>query len=145
MKISDQGLRLIKGHEGLRLESYLCPAGVPTIGYGHTRGVEMGLTCTEAQADAWLLEDLQPAERGVRELVRVPLTQGQYDALVSFVFNLGVGAFTGSRLLGLLNARDYVGAGGEFPRWVHAGKKVLPGLVTRRAAERDMFLGQTRP
>lgn len=141
MKISNRGLALIKKSEGLRLEAYLCPAGIPSIGYGHTRGVAIGLTCTEAQAEAWLLEDLEPSERGVSELVRVPLTQGQYDALASFTFNLGVGALTGSRLLALLNARDYAGASAEFSRWVHAKGKALPGLVTRRASERALFDG----
>lgn len=144
---SDRGLDLIKISEGLETEAYPDPGnrvtGEPwTIGYGHTRGVRRGDTCTEAQATDWLREDLQAAEGAVRRLVDVPLTQGQFDALVSFVFNIGPAAFGNSTLLRLLNAADAAGAAGQFKRWNRGADGVLPGLVTRRAAERDLFLSQ---
>lgn len=144
---SGRGLDLIKISEGLETEAYPDPGnrvtGEPwTIGYGHTRGVRRGDTCTEAQATDWLREDLQAAEGAVRRLVDVPLTQGQFDALVSFVFNIGPAAFGNSTLLRLLNAADAAGAAGQFKRWNRGADGVLPGLVTRRAAERDLFLSQ---
>jgi lysozyme len=144
---SDRGLDLIKISEGLETEAYPDPGnrvtGEPwTIGYGHTRGVRRGDTCTEAQATDWLREDLQAAEGAVRRLVDVPLTQGQLDALVSFVFNIGPAAFGNSTLLRLLNSGDAAGAAGQFKRWNRGADGVLPGLVTRRAAERDLFLSQ---
>jgi len=144
---SDRGLDLIKISEGLETEAYPDPGnrvtGEPwTIGFGHTRGVRRGDTCTEAQATDWLREDLQAAEGAVRRLVDVPLTQGQFDALASFVFNIGPAAFGNSTLLRLLNAGDAAGAAGQFKRWNRGADGVLPGLVTRRAAERDLFLSQ---
>ncbi len=144
---SDGGLALIKASEGLETEAYPDPGnrvtGEPwTIGYGHTRGVRRGDTCTEEQATEWLREDLQTAEGAVRRLVGVPLSQGQFDALASFVFNVGPSAFGNSTLLRLLNADDAVGAAEQFKRWNRGADGVLPGLVTRRAAERDLFLSQ---
>ena len=141
MKMSSQGLATLQTFEGCRLLAYRDGGGVWTIGYGHTRGVADGLTCLQAQADAWLAEDLAPAEQGVARLVQVPLVQGQFDALASFAFNCGVAAFAASTLLRKLNARDYVGAADEFPRWVRdAQGNVEPGLVARRAQERALFL-----
>ena len=139
MQISKAGLDLIKQFEGLYLQAYRCPAGVPTIGYGHTAGVAMGQTITQQQADDYLRRDVRQFERAVSRLVRVPLTQGQFDALVSFAFNLGEGALAQSTLLRLLNAGDYAGAAAQFDRWNKAGGRVLPGLVRRRAAERALF------
>lgn len=144
---SDKGLDLIKVSEGLETESYPDPGnrvtGEPwTIGYGHTRGVRRGDTCTEAQATEWLRADLLAAEGAVRHLVDVPLTQMQFDALASFVFNVGPAAFGNSTLLRLLNAGDAVGAAEQFKRWTRGADGVLPGLVARRAAERDLFLSQ---
>jgi lysozyme len=144
---SDAGLALIKALEGLETEAYPDPGnrvtGEPwTIGYGHTRGVRRGETCSEAQATDWLREDLQAAEGAVRRLVGVPLGQGQFDALASFVFNVGPSAFGNSTLLRLLNAGDAAGAAEQFKRWNRGADGVLPGLVTRRAAERDLFLSQ---
>ena len=144
---SDKGLDLIRISEGLETEAYPDPGnretGEPwTIGYGHTRGVRRGDTCTEAQATEWLREDLQAAEGAVRHLVDVPLTQGQFDALASFVFNIGPSAFGNSTLLRLLNAGDAAGAAEQFKRWNRGADGVLPGLVVRRAAERDLFLLQ---
>ena len=142
---SDQGLALIKHFEGLELEAYPDPGnrvtGEPwTIGYGHTRGVRRGDVCDEAQATAWLREDLQAAEGAVRHLVDVPLSQGQFDALASFVFNAGAAAFGNSTLLRLLNAGDSASAAEQFKRWVNGAGGPLPGLVARRAAERALFL-----
>lgn len=139
MNISDAGLELIKEHEGLRLRAYLDSVQVPTIGYGHTKGVALGMTCTEAQADAWLREDVREAERCVNGVVSVPLTQGEFDALVSFVFNLGCSNFRQSTLLRKLNDSDYDGAAEEFSKWNHAGGIVVAGLSARRAAERQRF------
>lgn len=142
---SDRGLALIKVSEGLEVEAYPDPGnritGDPwTIGYGHTRNVRRGDTCDEAQATAWLREDLQAAEGAVRYLVDVPLSQGQFDALVSFVFNCGASAFGNSTLLRLLNGGDAAGASEQFKRWNRGADGPLPGLVVRRAAERDLFL-----
>ena len=139
MQISKAGLDLIKQFEGLYLKAYRCPAGVPTIGYGHTAGVAMGQTITQQQADDYLRRDVRQFERAVARLVTVPLTQGQFDALVSFAFNLGEGALAQSTLLRLLNTGDYAGAAAQFDRWNKAGGRVLPGLVRRRAAERALF------
>ena len=133
-------LAIIRRFEGLELEAYLCPAGIPTIGYGHTKGVKMGDRCTLAQAEAWLVEDAEDAARSVRKLVQVALTQGMFDALVSFVFNLGSGRLRDSTMLKLLNKGDYTKAAGQFALWVHSNGKRLAGLVQRRAAEADLFL-----
>lgn len=99
----------------------------------------MGQTITQQQADDYLRRDVRQFERAVARQVRVPLTQGQFDALVSFAFNLGEGALAQSTLLRLLNAGDYAGAAAQFDRWNKAGGRVLPGLVRRRAAERALF------
>lgn len=138
---------LVKHFEGLYLTAYLCPAGVPTIGYGHTAGVTMGETITAEQADAFLAADLTEAAGHVDALVTVALNDDQRGALSSFVFNLGAGSLQSSTLLRLLNAGDYAGADGQFGRWVYAtvnGKPTkLPGLVARRAAEAALFQSQT--
>lgn len=131
---------LIKEFEGLYLEAYLCPAKKWTIGYGHTKTVKPGMKITEAGADALLRHDLAWCEDAVNDNVKVPLTQNQYDALVSFIFNVGAGAFKRSTLLRKLNAGDYAGAANEFPRWNKGGGRVLRGLVRRREAERKLFL-----
>lgn len=140
MQTSNNGINLIKRFEGLRLEAYRDSVGIPSIGYGHTHGVKMGDVITGAQADAFLREDLQVAELTINTNVKVRLTQGQFDALASFVFNLGSGNFVKSTLLKKLNTGDFSGAAGEFGKWVNAGGKKLPGLVKRRAAEREVFL-----
>lgn len=133
-------IELIKKAEGLSLDAYLCPAGIPTIGYGHTgKDVKLGMTCTQQQADEWLMEDFESACRDVKAAVKVPLTDNQLDALGSFVFNLGINRISQSTLLKKLNAGDYQGAAQEFDRWVFAGKVKLKGLVIRRAAERKLF------
>ena len=146
MKTSDKGLALIKSFEGFSARPYLCPAGVPTIGYGATyypdgRRVTMqDRPVSESDASAMLRAMLASYEAGVSRYVAVPVTQGQFDALVSFAYNLGLGALKSSTLLRLVNARNWQGAAAQFGRWNRAGGKVLPGLTRRREAERVMFL-----
>ncbi|MBP2303338.1 lysozyme [Azospirillum picis] len=136
---------LVRHFEGLHLSAYRCPAGVPTIGYGHTKGVRIGQVITAAKAEEYLQADLAEARAQVDRLVTVPLAPHQAVALTSFVFNLGAGNFTSSTLLKRLNVGDAAGAAEQFGRWVYAtvnGKKTqLPGLVSRRAAEVAMFQG----
>ena len=141
MQVSSVGRKAIEGYEGCRLTAYQDSVGVWTIGYGHTGpDVHAGLTITQAQADQLLLADLYKFEQGVSQLVRVPINQNQFDALVSFAFNLGLGSLGRSTLLKLLNSRDYNGAADQFLKWTYAGHEQLPGLVKRRRAERAMFL-----
>ena len=141
-KISQRGIDLIKQFEGLRLEAYLCPAGVWTIGYGSTRDVKKGDKITAAEAGEMMAADLLPFERDVSRLVKVPLDQCQFDALVCFAYNVGGGALASSTLLKLLNAGDYAGAAGQFARWNKANGKQLAGLTRRREAERALFEGK---
>lgn len=143
--INAAGRDLIKREEALRLQAYLCPAGVPTIGYGHTRGVAIGQTITEAQAEQFLSDDLAVAEAGVERLA--PLANdNEFSALVSFAFNLGVHALERSTLMHRFILGDKPGAANCFAAWCHAidphtGKMVsLPGLVRRRAEEAALFL-----
>ncbi len=143
MQISETGLALIRQFEGLRLSAYLCPAAIPTIGYGSTAGVKLGQTITAERAEQLLREDVRQFEAAVSRLVKVPLKQGQFDSLTSFAFNLGAKALEKSTLLRLLNAGDYPGAAAQFDRWVYASGKKLSGLVKRRAAERALFEGDT--
>lgn len=139
MDISKNGIDLIKKFEGCRLTAYKCPSGVYTIGYGHTSGVEKGQKITQKQAEAYLREDVAKFENGVNKYVSVPLTQNQFDALVSFSFNCGLTAFKNSTLRKKLNAKDYTGASKELLRWNKAGGVVLDGLKRRRNAEKDLF------
>lgn len=141
MRLSDKGINLIKQFEGLRLETYLCSAGIPTIGYGHTRGVKLGQKITEEQAAQYLREDVHEAELAVQREVYFGIAPHQFDALVSLVFNIGIGAFRKSTLLKKLNASDIIGAANEFNKWVYAGGKKSKGLAKRRDAERKLFLG----
>ena len=145
MKTSGRGVALIKAHEGLRLTAYPDPVGVWTIGYGHTTAagppkVERGMKITDAGADAILRQDLAKFEGYVSSAVKVPLNQNEFDALVSFTFNIGPGNLRSSTLLKKLNAGDRAGAADEFLKWTKAGGKTLPGLVKRREAERALFL-----
>lgn len=142
MKLSAEGFKLIKTHEGLRLEAYRCPAGVLTIGYGSTGPhVREGQVIGLHDADALLARDVERFERAVLRCTEgVALTQGQFDALVSFAFNVGEAALERSRLLRHLKAGEPYLAAAEFGKWVNGGGKVLPGLVKRRAAERERFL-----
>jgi lysozyme len=133
---------LIQQSEGLRLTAYRDTGGVLTIGYGHTGpDVYEGQTITKAEAERLLRQDMQTAANAVREFVGVPLSPAQFDALTSFVFNVGRAAFARSTLLRKLNARDYAGAAAEFDRWVYDNGRKLPGLVARRAEERALFEG----
>ncbi|GHC19353.1 lysozyme [Aidingimonas halophila] len=140
MELSSAGLKLIQSHEGLRLEAYRDAVGIPTIGYGHTKTAEMGQEITEAQALELLQSDVESFEDAVRDAVNVTITQNMFDALVSFAFNVGIGAFRDSTLLKKLNDHDYNGAADELLRWTKAGGKELAGLVKRREDERDLFL-----
>jgi lysozyme len=145
MKINDAGLKLIKSFEGLHLMAYICPAGVWTIGYGHTRNVQEGSVINESEAESLLLEDLQEAESVVANLVTVNLNENEFSALVSFVFvesrrNVSSGQLSKSTLLKMLNDGDRQGAADQFLRWDKAGKEKLPGLVRRRVLERRLFL-----
>lgn len=141
MNYSDAGLDLTEESEGCRLVAYQDSVGVWTIGYGHTKGVHAGMTCTQEQAEAWLREDIASAIADVNRLVKVPLTQGEFDALVDFDFNLGGGALRGSTLLRLLNEGDHASAAEQFERWDRAGGHVLAGLLRRRLAEEAEFKG----
>ena len=137
---SSKGLELIKHFEGCELKAYVCPAGVLTIGYGHTGPeVQPGMEITTSEAEELLKTDLIRFERIVDNHVTVPIKQCQFDALVSFTFNCGGDAFKNSTLLRLLNAKDYEGAAGQFGRWVNGPDGALAGLVRRREAEEELF------
>ena len=133
------GKEIVKFYEGLRLQAYLCPAGIPTIGYGHTKNVKLGDVCNQKQAEDWLEDDFFMAKTDVKAVVKVPLNENQLDALASFVFNLGVRKLIQSTLLKKLNDGDYSGAANEFDKWVFAAGKKLNGLIARRAAEKELF------
>lgn len=137
MKATDNCIQLIKRFEGLYLKAYVCPAGVLTIGYGHTRGVKPGEEINEMQAELYLMEDVEACEIKLNYLT-LPINQHQFDALCSFIFNLGIGNFMQSTLLKKLKAGDKTAAD-EILRWDKSGGKVLPGLTARRKAEYDLF------
>jgi lysozyme len=141
MTTSRKGLQMIKDFEGLRLAAYKCPAGVPTIGYGHTKGVKMGMVITQGQADDYLVEDIGPIERELNKL-DINFRQEQFDALVSWIFNLGAGNFRHSTMLIRINTdADDVEITDQLVRWFNAVGKPLVGLKKRRIAEANMFLG----
>lgn len=137
MSISESGVKMIEGFEGLRLTAYQDAGGVWTIGYGHTGGVRPGEHISQAQAEAYLKSDLGWAQSAVRRNVHVPLSQNQFDALVSLTYNLGAGGYGG--LLHDLNAGNYAKAQQDFHLYVHAGGRVLQGLVNRRNKEAALF------
>lgn len=139
MRVSDICFEKIQEFEGLRLTAYKCPAGVWTIGFGHTKGVKMGQTITKSQAETLLRGDLLPCEEYVRGL-NLELTQGQFDALVDFCFNLGTAALQRSTLLQKIRTKaDEQTIRGEFAKWVNAGGVRLEGLVKRRTWEADRY------
>ncbi len=145
MQTSEKGIALIKEFEGCKLTAYQDSVGVWTIGYGWTQPVDgkpirAGMTIKQETAERLLKTGLVSYESDVSRLVKVGLTQGQFDALVSFTYNLGGRALSTSTLLRKLNAGDYAGAADEFLRWNKAGGKVLNGLTRRREAERALFL-----
>ncbi len=139
MNISQEGISLIKKFEGCELEAYQCAAGVWTIGYGSTKGVKEGDTLTQKEADNLLLHEMQEYEGYIKELIKVPLKQNQFDALVSWVFNLGPANLKASTMLKFLNAGDYHLIPSQIKRWNKASGKVLEGLIRRREAEALMF------
>jgi lysozyme len=143
-KTSETGKSLIKEFEGFRAKSYICPAGVWTVGYGTTRingnKVAEGTQLTTDEADIFLEQDLKVFEDAVNKNVDVELTQNQFDALVAFVYNVGIGNFQSSTLLKKLNGGDYESASEQFLRWDKAGGKKLAGLTRRRKAEQKLFL-----
>ena len=139
MKTSNKGINLIKKYEGFRSKAYLCPARIWTIGYGHTSGVKSGDVITEAQGEEYLRADLKEAEN-VINYHNLELNQNQFDALVSFVFNLGPGNFNRSTLLKLIKGSRYdVRIKAEFRKWVYGGGEVLNGLVKRRKEEAELY------
>lgn len=145
MKISDTGIALIKNFEGFSKKAYICPAGKITIGFGHTgKELKLGDVVTLERANQILKHDLEWAEGVVNRLVKVGLTQNQFDALVSLVFNIGEGNFASSSLLKILNAGDHDAVPAQIMRWnkitVKKKKVVAPGLVRRRQAEADLWL-----
>ena len=139
MNIGQKGIELIKHFEGCELEAYKCPAGVWTIGYGHIKGVSEGMSITQEQAEQMLLDELKEYENYINELVTVNLSQNQFDALVSWVYNLGPANLQSSTLLKVLNSGDYSGVPAQIERWNKAGGKVLEGLIRRREAESALF------
>ncbi len=142
MKISAEGLALIKKFEGCELEAYQDAVGVWTIGYGHIKGVKEGMTITKQQAEEMLEEELIEYENYVKEAVKYQLDQCMFDALVSWTYNLGPSNLNSSTLLKVLNAGDYDGVPEQIKRWNKAGGKVLQGLVRRREAEALLFEGK---
>lgn len=140
MEISEKGIDLIKEFEGLELVSYLCPAKVWTIGYGHIKGVEEGMEWTEEQAEEALREELLGFCKYVEEYVKVPLNQNQFDALVSWTYNLGPTNLKQSTMLKVLNEGNYDEVPEQIKRWNKARGQVLNGLVRRREAEAEMFV-----
>lgn len=145
MRTNRAGMDIIRDSESLRLRAYYCPAGVLTIGYGHTGDdVHEGQEITETQAEMLLADDVEWAEEAVEALAPDWLNGNQFSALVSFVFNVGFGAFEASTLLRKLRAGDVRGAADEFPRWNRSKGRVLRGLTTRRAKERELFLAPVR-
>ena len=137
--INDAGLTLVKEYEGFRAVAYEDTSNIWTLGYGHTSSVREGDTCTQAEAEVWLEADLGAAEAAVSRLVTVPLTDNQFSALVSFVFNEGQGQFEKSTLLQKLNAGDYASVPSELDRWIFDAGKIQQGLERRRAAEAALW------
>lgn len=141
--ITQQGLDLIKSFEGFSETVYICPAGYPTIGYGHLVKEHENFACSvsEEEAEDLLRHDVEDAERAVLRLVDVPLNDGQFDALVSFTFNLGAGALQRSTLRRKVNRNEHGEVPREFMRWVWAGGRKLKGLIRRREAEVELYQG----
>ena len=140
MSPSQACLNLIKRFEGCRLEGYLCPAGIPTVGWGHTGPeVKVGMHISQDIADAYLLKDVTHFADGVRKLLNRDPEQNQFDAMVSLAYNIGLGNFGKSTVLRKFNEGDIISSAKGFMLWTKAAGKELPGLVTRRAAEQALF------
>ena len=142
MKTSKEGLALIKKFEGCELEAYQCSAGVWTIGYGHTKGVQEGDQWSQSHAEHMLEVELEEYEGYINDYVTAPLSQKQFDAMVSWVYNLGPANLKRSTLLRKLNNGEYEETPNQIKRWNKAGGKVLEGLVRRREAEALLFEGK---
>ena len=146
MYINERGIEIVKSFEGISTKPYLCPANVWTVGYGATVGSDGGPidpdmgAISETEAEALLIRDLESSEGWVSRLIKTALTENQFSALTSFTFNVGCGALQRSTLRMKLNRSEYQGAADEFPKWKFANKRILAGLVRRRAAERALFL-----
>ena len=143
MKISNEGLSLIKHFEGCELKAYRCAANVLTIGYGSTKGVTEDMEITQEGAEELLQEEMHEYEGYINDMVKVPLEQHQFDSMVSWVFNLGSGNLSSSTLLKKINNSEYDEVPEQIKRWNKAGGKVLEGLVRRREAEALLFLGKS--
>lgn len=139
MNTSAEGISLIKKFEGCELYAYQCSAGVWTIGYGHTKDVEPGMQITQEDAEEMLVEELHEYENYINKYVTAPLSQNQFDAMVSWVYNLGPANLKASTLLKVLNAEDYDGVPAQIKRWNKAGGEILDGLIRRREAEARLF------
>ena len=140
MEISNKCVSLVKSFEGFRDKAYQCSAGVWTIGYGTTDGVEPGDRITPQEAEVWLKTDFGAFAAEVDAAITVSVTQNMFDALVSLAYNIGTGAFKNSTLLRLLNEGQANAAADQFDKWVSAGGRKLPGLVRRREIEKQLFL-----
>lgn len=147
MKVTQAGLDLIKQYEGWRERAYRDPVGIWTIGYGHTTmagppKVVPGLKITKQEGEEILARDVEKFAEGVRKLIKTKVSDEQFSALVSFAYNVGLGAFEGSSVLRYVNQGNFIGVPGRLALWTKAGGKTLPGLVKRRAAEGNMFAGK---
>lgn len=143
MKINKKGIDLIKNFEGCKLQAYLCPAGVWTIGYGHTKGVKEGDKITQEEAEMFLKSDLRTFEIGIECLIKKELTDNQFSSLVSFAYNLGLGNLTSSTLLKKINNNpNDISIREEFYKWSLAKGQRLMGLVKRRKAEADLYFSK---
>lgn len=141
MKTSKRGVELIKQYEGCKLYAYRDAVGVPTIGYGHTKNVYMGMAITKEKADEFLVSDIEPIEKALN-ILGVPFMQQQFDALVSWIFNLGIGNFNSSTMKKFIMARrSNIEITDQMVKWHNAGGKPLLGLKKRRVAEANMWLG----
>ena len=140
MNVTQRGIDIIKEFEGCKLTAYLCPAGKWTVGYGQTGSkIVEGVKWAQWQADEALAHHCEGLADHITKRLRVPVTQCQFDALVCFVYNVGIGAFETSTMLRLLNGGDYVGASGQFGRWLNKGSTFEAGFRRRREAERQLF------
>ncbi len=143
MQLGPKGKALIQSFESLRLQAYQDQRGVWTIGWGHTGGIVPYQTCTPADADGWFTDDTQTSVNAVNRTADVALSQEQFDALVSFTFNVGQGAEAHSTLLSYVNQSNFAAAAAEFGKWDHVNGVPNAGLARRRAAERALFLASS--
>jgi len=140
MRCNSQGVGIIKKYERLKLQPYLCPAGIPTVGYGSTKAGKLGRAITVEEAEKFLIEDIETIEKQMTPLIRVEVTENEWSSLVSLVFNIGAGNFKISTLLRHLNLKEKEQAASQFSRWVFCQGKILKGLQDRRQAEKELFL-----